>query len=322
MADTTKTVGNGGNYPNWMTAISSIVPDIVPDIHTPLGTNLRYIQISDTIENGAAMTNSGVYTNGFKITLESSNPHRGKWNEGWISYWQPTGPSQIVFTTWANHEIKDLNFKWLNGNFLGVATTTGKNGNDVGSLWVETGLIHDNLFDMAGYNNNIAIRIYPGGAKTDPYISIWNNKIYRCNERGIYYAGSATKAWIENNSIYAPASALTGIEAGGFNALLRNNAVCVDAAGDCFVFTGANCEAYGNMSTDDTADDAAIQSNNNINAIFADQFESLDPNHPGFLKPLSGAIASGGGVRPAAISRAGAPMNVAGIAGHQRPHRT
>jgi len=143
------------------------------------------------------------------------------------------------------------------------------------------------------------------------------------NSGGSFVAGiendidavTTVRTIIENNTVYGRGNCLHCQGAGRpSNKTIRNN-VFVDTSGlfSCCQFDDITDESYNNASSDDTADDAATQANNLINIIAADEFISLDPTSPNFLKPSGSGQLYNMGAQPEI------PENIAGIEGNPRP---
>lgn len=319
-----KTVGNGGDFSNWNDAFA----------YVPLTfeTNLKLVQISDiTITSLLPVFGNTYNANGFTFTICSAKPHYGIINRGYKTIVDiPAGNDEVMEIAYLseNFNMYNMNFEIKSFNDIARSVLSLTPGRGASSPAVNLFKnVYNNIFNLNGLLSN-AIRIegnlIVGGVT--PVDSIWNNKILQPttypNSGGInvkQFEGTGDGGvYIENNSVYGtqPGNGINTLQVGGTitNMILKNNAVFISPHGGSFDFQyHANSKAYNNMSGDDTADDAPVQSNNYINAVFEDEFEA-DISKDNFFRPLRHSQAYNGGV---AVSIGG---NLAGIGGHPRPH--
>lgn len=315
-----RTVGSGGDLANWNEAFSFLPLLWVNDF--------VFKQISDIeITSGLTDFNSSYNSNGHKVTIFSTKPHYGNINEGYKTIINSSSDITLFHFPWVgeNVEIFNLNFyveNYSSANFTSVLyLQPGKRTSGIPTRSVSK-IIHDNIFQL---NDKIRYGIFQTGnmpditniASTDHY---WNNKILDPKEICMYlleYDGQGLDFYCENNTCYSKNN-VNGIrifDIGSIPKYIINNAVLIPAPGinNCFVYSAASV-ARGNMSQDDTADDAPVQSGNFINAVPGDEFE-INPAKPDFLYPLRHSQAYNGGVKT------GIGANKYGIEGHPRPHR-
>ena len=299
------TVGSGGDYPDWGPALL----DIIGNSGTYVSGDIKLTQISDCTVTYAASINPGYRSNGFKLTLTSNKNHYGNPNGGWKTYWDQAG--YVDFQRFGNHEISYLNVdvgKFSSFRlFIGYGLAESLH-HDTTSVF-RNNIINCNnksTFNGVAYNNNY---------KNNINMYNFNNKIFNT-----YYTKTAillafsngiltNNNHIENNVIYGSG---VGVGNNGDPTITFKNNAIHSNIGYCFEW-GANQSSYNNLSSDASADDATTQSGNIINAVFSDEFVSLDSSSSDFLKPKYGGNAYNMGIAPSI------PGNTSGIGGNPRP---
>lgn len=326
-------VGDGGDYPDWETAFSSISFN---------GGSFKLIQVSDIYVTGDILAlgpfvipkvwidpDSGLTYIG-TLTITSNKKHNGNFYEGWKTIinrpavndniFQPGGFSCRFRMYDMNFHVVDLSSNsWILNMTPGIPNV---------SITESSKYVFDNCFNL---NNKVPTAIGVGGnlaiLNSPKDERFWNNKIVYPKSNTAFgaihlqsYSGTGRLTAIENNTIYGDAGFANGIkiiDAGGdFTKIIRNNAVFLpDSPPNYknFVFDSLD-QSYSNMSQDDTSDDAATQSGNFINGVAAEQFESLDIDSPGFLRPKRHGLIYTYGTKPYIQT------NTQGIEGHPRPH--
>jgi len=314
-----RTVGNGGYYSNWNDALSSL-PLSWLDSYT-------FKQISDVeVTSELPDFDSSYNTHGNKLTIYSEKPHFGNINEGYKTIIDSALAIRLFDFQWLSENVEVFNMNFYVENFPGGLNSTILNfisgKHDAGlPLGNVSKIVHDNIFQIrgmlwTGIRQNGNMFGITNIISTDHY---WNNIFldpsYRCvNLRE--YDGVGLSFRFENNIGYSEVFE-RGIfigESGTLPKYIRNNAMLFPGTPTRknFVYSSV-CVAKGNMSQDDSADDAPSQSDNIINVTPEDEFVSLDSSSQDFLKPKYGGNAYNMGIAPSI------PGNTSGIGGNPRP---
>lgn len=305
-------VGIGGDYPNWNDAIADL-PQWTGFVATsiPMTGNITLVQISD-IDMSARASESQLLLGGHKLRFTSSRLHQGDPNNAW----RTRALSGITFSTMIH--VGPYALAAAQG-IVGHGTIEMDNlyfyseENDLLALWLDDDVavggietqstydVHDNLFDM----NLLGRECILLDVENQNPSRAWNNKMWN-HKASTRFAIRTRYALIENNTAYSTAAGADGFE----GRYMRNNvAAC---SGTCFSWLGGD-ESYNNASQDATSQGAPTQSGNLINIVPADQFLSLDPTSPDFLKPRGDGQIYNMGLTPVV------PGNNHGIEGNVRP---
>jgi len=310
----THTFGAGGEYADLYAALVDIANEAVPPF-PQINGDITLVQVGDCDVNDLVSILPGYRSYGYKLTITSDKPHYGETNKGWLINFNTS--IYIDLQRFGNHEISGLNIK-ATGNFIGFKIYIGYGAAELVAFRHDsTSKIYNNIFNCNNQLNCSPFSFY-NNSKKNAVLELYRNKIFghHLNMLAFDFAfssGAFTNDYkVENNSLYGDG---VGMDcAPGVSdppLILKNNAV-YSPTQNCYRF-GLNQEAYNNISSDDTADDAPVQLDNYINAVFADEFKSLDPNNADFLKPVLGQNSSMSGVSQ------GISSNRFGIEGNPSP---
>ena len=297
----TYTLGSGGNYADLKTAIDDILK---PASRRDLTGDLTFVLISDITEvsaNDAVNIRCNGYT--FRIT---------SLNKGGQTLINNTGGILLTLGNIAD-EVTSANYVF--DSFVWKSSGNGNGFIDGDKTNVTTNyLVYDIQFNMVDYTTTCLLKIVNADSP-----SVFNLKVYSC--KGTANVSDSIiqveNSKLENTTVYfiTPGTNSDGINVDA-NSIARNNVVIRGnvggGTGKAFIWD-ASSQGYNNASDDDSADDSPVQSDNIINIVAADEFQSLVSTNEYFLFPLiTGQLDTSG-------STPGISSNLHGLEGYPRP---
>ncbi len=284
--------GSGADYATWFAALGAV--------SFPLTGDLTFTQIANTTDSSVAALGAGDFA-GYTLTLTSDLNPQGSVSGGHVagtttSSYLFSFPSLSSTVVGAKLILEKLNIRrTVTTNGGGITATHPSSGVGI------TTIIRDVIVDLrtmttAGTYYGIFIQLNTSGTLPQRgYIfncTVLGARQNTLTSGGIWItAGGAAQGviddcWVEDVGSVANGCCF-GTNATYYQVIFRN---CVGiAAGTTVCFRNIlSCNGvWSCMSTDATADDAAIGSGNVINITVTTEFVSGTPTDSTFMKPLS-----------------------------------
>jgi len=312
-------IGSGGDYPTFGDAKIAMWNAYVADnLYFQTNGDHTLIQISDIVETTGILGVTPI-SYGAKLTYTSDKVHKGVEADAWKLQINTGLWSTLFGLHFARIEVTNF---WLELLTAVSGISAPAVGFRVLATYILESMVKNNVVDMKGLDGTgIACSGSGGSTFASRKMEIWNNIVKNTADSasgyGMSIAGGSTGNFgvdsqtIENNSIEGKGYGISNLVLSP--TVFRNNAsINTGSVRECFRFA-ADAESYNNASSDDTADDAVVQSGNLINVVGANEFSSITPSDPDFFVPLiTGQMPTGG-------QTVTIPDNTEGLGGNARP---